>query len=366
MRSDLLSSSSQLSIHIAIDASAIMAEQTPITLTIRGAESSEQSTSQLFSSSSMSMGEKMRKTIELYREKMYTSNKKFIYDRIEDIEAMNLPSEEEKLVVMGRFWFLLNEWHRREGWNPPWMASNAKKDIASKTQLESERAVKRLEDVKTLPHPVMDGLHPPELDETQRQLYIETFETVTNELAKTKDEAQWIRMPEELKSFLKYANGLEGPNFRYGKAYDFHMYGSGGLENKSIEETRDIFLDLHKHSHECLQEFFELEFEAKAAYICGETFWLDCCYYTFYAYCRLDAGFAKRHKRGHDWAWRIVLTNTSCDEEDLETKVFDSLEEFIIWHGSWDERMDVEEMREQMFENSMGIFQLESGYPDLD
>ncbi|KZF20138.1 hypothetical protein L228DRAFT_249811 [Xylona heveae TC161] len=106
---------------------------------------------------------------------------------------------------MARYWCRSSEWPKElpQPQLPQYM----------KDQTLHELAVTRLEEVKDLFHPYMDGIDPPLLDDQQRQLLLEKLENVSNEYAKTEGEFR-IRATKDLDIFLKYANGVHDPDFR--------------------------------------------------------------------------------------------------------------------------------------------------------
>ncbi|KZF21978.1 hypothetical protein L228DRAFT_283179 [Xylona heveae TC161] len=317
--------------------------------------------SNIYDSSNLSlssMDEKMDTAIQTYCNKMYKSNKQFIYDIIDDIERMNLPNEEGKLDFMRRFWIDLGESH-----------SPVLRHLIPKAKLEQserEKAVQRLEDVKTLDHYSMDGFIPPALDDAQRQVFIETFKTVANEVAETeKDGAPWIQATDELKSFLKYACRLEDPNFRFWDVWEFAPYDERDGD-KTPAELRENFLEQLRDEHSCIVDDLVPNIEPKACFLWGETTRGNETYWTIYAYCPIhEWGFnCDKSKKDHQWAWRILLTGLSM-YDSLGYTTFDSILDFINWLGSWSERMDPKDLRQQVFEDTYGRFPSQSAYAQL-
>ncbi|KZF21979.1 hypothetical protein L228DRAFT_247590 [Xylona heveae TC161] len=331
-----------------------MTDQSAVSIPIRSADNGERS------HSSLSMDEKMGEAIQTYRDKMYKSNVQFIHDRVEDIEAMNLPNEEAKLALMGRFWFHMDKWYIPERVSLNAHLEGARKRMA---QVEREKAVKRLEDVKNLHHPFMDGFWPPTLNSTQCQAFSEALEIVANEMAGIRrNEAEWIHVSEDLKSFLRFARRLEDPNFRFAPICGFEMYDDPGelLQGKPFEETRDFFIrSLRYKPEEHLLDWMGGYIELKATFYCGEAVRKGFTYYSFYAYCRPYTGRKKggdKDHGNHEWAWRVLFFSDSDGVDDPGVVVFHTLLDFIEWYGSWFERMDVAEMQIQMFEDPEDLF----------
>lgn len=91
--------------------------------------------------SSVDPDETMRLAVERFRVKMQSSYRQFLQDRVEEIEAMSLPTEEEKLNKMSDYYNDyglggLSKWHELA---PPEMVR----------QDREARAVTRLQDVET-------------------------------------------------------------------------------------------------------------------------------------------------------------------------------------------------------------------------
>lgn len=117
----------------------------------------------------------MRLAVERFRIKMEASNRQFLQDRIEEIEAMNLSTEEEKLMEMRTYWPDLTIKQ-----NVRWMATLPPEMVR---QFHEEANVDRLSDVKTLYHQHMDGINPPtEWTDEWCQMYLETLQTLLNEV----------------------------------------------------------------------------------------------------------------------------------------------------------------------------------------
>jgi hypothetical protein len=49
----------------------------------------------------------MRQAVERLRTKMESSNRQFLQDQIDETEAMNFPTEEEKLERMHPYWGII-------------------------------------------------------------------------------------------------------------------------------------------------------------------------------------------------------------------------------------------------------------------
>ncbi|EAW18910.1 uncharacterized protein NFIA_088660 [Aspergillus fischeri NRRL 181] len=131
---------------------------------------------------------------------MESSNRQFLQDRIEEIEAMNLTTEEEKLEKMRPYWRSNLGIKGEDTWNHC-------APVGPVRQSREERNVTRLADVKTLYHQYMDGIQPPTLvSEEWRQMYLETVQSVCNEAAFGDEEDEKFEIPlcHELGSFIKH------------------------------------------------------------------------------------------------------------------------------------------------------------------
>ncbi|PKX90418.1 uncharacterized protein P174DRAFT_341499, partial [Aspergillus novofumigatus IBT 16806] len=130
---------------------------------------------------------------------MEASNRQFLQDRMDEIEAMNLSTEEEKLEEMRVYWPGLGVKCK-----DPWMATAPAETVRQSLE---EGNVTRLADVRTLYHQHMDGVSPPNLltDEWCR-MFLDTVQTVCNEVAFRNEEDDDFEVPpcHDLALFLKY------------------------------------------------------------------------------------------------------------------------------------------------------------------
>jgi hypothetical protein len=133
---------------------------------------------------------------------MESSNRQFLQDQIDEIEAMNFPTEEEKLERMHPYWRNNLGIKGESSWNDC-------APVGPVRQSREERNVSRLADVKTLYHQYMDGIQPPTLvSEKWCQMYLETVQSMCNEAAFRDEEDEEFEVPlcRELGSFVKYAD----------------------------------------------------------------------------------------------------------------------------------------------------------------
>lgn len=110
-----------------------------------------------------------------------------------------------------RYWSDLGDEGALDGWN-----DNAPRDVIRRARESAN--VSRLTDVKTLYHKHRDRIIPSTLvTDEWRQMYLEALNSVCNEAAKHHqgdDENIPIPVCEELGHFIKYANGVQDPDFR--------------------------------------------------------------------------------------------------------------------------------------------------------
>ncbi|KAJ5198467.1 uncharacterized protein N7498_007584 [Penicillium cinerascens] len=121
---------------------------------------------------------------------------------------MGLASEEQKLEKMRLYWPELGSKHE-EQWDdcaPP----------GPVRQSREAQNVTRLEDVQSVYHQYIDGIMPPTLvTDEWRQMFLEVVESVCDEAATQDKEDEHFRVPmcHELGHFIKYADGVEDPDF---------------------------------------------------------------------------------------------------------------------------------------------------------
>lgn len=299
----------------------------------------------------------MRLAVERFRTKMEFSNRQFLQDRIDEIEAMNLPTEEEKLRKMWLYWPNLGIKEDRT-WN-------TFAPLAPVRQSREERNVTRLADVKTLYHQYMDGvLAPTLLTDEWRQMYLETVQSVCNEAAIRDEEDEDFEIPlcHELGSFIKYADGVHDPDFRCSAIAPFEpVMGTATLEY-AFEDNPVVLAmpppdisEVRERAKYYLREFIcdetfiagtvDEDLEVKAGFITGRGCRSDGHdrWYSTYLYCRR---FVEDSDPSHkDWAWRVVVLQAHGENPTMlygRKPRFDSIPEFLEWYSSWLEHIDID------------------------
>ncbi|KAF7155366.1 hypothetical protein CNMCM5623_007437 [Aspergillus felis] len=303
--------------------------------------------------------ENMRLAVERFRTKMEASNRQFLQDRIDEIEAMNLSTEEEKLEEMRVYWPDLTVKHKDS------LMSTARPEVVR--QALEEGSVARLADVKTLYHQYMDGVSPPNfLSDEWRQMFLDTVQTVCNEVAFRDDEDNDFEVPpcHDLGLFLKYASTVEDPDFRYAGMAPFEPPGAYSKETSDISKDReDLIRDLHRY-YLCEEAFLEAythdDLEVRVGFqtgigvkykMSGHDTW-----YSMYLYCRRDVEDSDQSHK--DWAWRVVVSHATIVENPMtvygQKPRFDSIVEFLDWYSSWLEHLDTGQVREDIALNCSG------------
>ncbi|KAJ5971311.1 uncharacterized protein N7479_001229 [Penicillium vulpinum] len=262
-------------------------------------------------------GETMRLAVERFRTKMESSNRQFIQDRINEIEAMHLSTEKEKLRIMSRYWDNLGD-KGQSNWS-----DDAPRDMVR--QAREMANVSRLQDLKTTFHEHMDGVNPTTLvTDEWRQMFLETLESVCNKAAeKYGDHNFHIPICDDLGHFIKYANGVQDPDFRHSgicpwkpvpyigiRHYAFPDRPSiRALPLPDIAKSRDQlkrYLEYSLLGEDFIYSTFDKDLEVKVGLHtgCGLRRGYD-EWYSAYVYCRrYEDDPDPSHK---DWAWRVVI-----------------------------------------------------------
>ncbi|GFF36037.1 hypothetical protein IFM61606_05224 [Aspergillus udagawae] len=304
----------------------------------------------------------MRLAVERFRIKMESSNRQFLQDRIEEIEAMNLPTEEEKLVKMRPYWPNLGI-KGEDSWNDC-------APIGPVRQSREERNVTRLADVKTVYHEYMDGIQPPRLlTEEWRQMYLDTVQSVCDEAAFRDEEDEDFSIPlcHELGSFIKYASGVQDPDFRRSGIAPFGPVFVSETQDYAFKDNPAVLalpppniFEARESLKYYLQEFLcdesfvagtvDEDLEVRVGFLtgtgcrCGHDKW-----HSAYLYCRR---FVEDSDPSHkDWAWRVVIFHADGENPTMlngRKPRFDSIPEFLEWYSSWLEHSDLDQIRKDV------------------
>lgn len=291
----------------------------------------------------------MRLAIQNFRQKMESSNRQFLQDRITEISALNLPTEQEKLEKMRTYW-----WDLTEKRDESWLAS-ASPEAAR--QAIDEGSVARLSDVSSLYHLHMDGIIPSSTTPQWRTMLLDTLQKVCNEAAFRDEEDHDFVVPpcDDLVLFLKYASGIEEPDFRFEGLPSFHPPGSAYHASLSPEDLED-----HLCRYVCSESFSDAYMHDDLEVRVGLNFGLGVKWkmsdhvewYCLYLYCRRVVDEMDPDQSHRDWAWRVTISHAAVVENPQvvygRKPRFDSIVEFLDWYGSWYEFLDLDQMRKDV------------------
>lgn len=295
--------------------------------------------------------ENMRLAVERFRIEMEASNRQFLQDRIDEIEAMNLSTEEEKLFKIREYWSDLTVKP-----DDAWMAT-APPRIAR--QCREEGNVTRLADVKTVYHRHMDGASPPKLSDEWRQVYLDTVQTVCNEMAFRDEEDHDLEVPpcHDLGLFLKYASSVRDLDFRYAGMAPFEPPGMYSPASDISQGRENLIESLHNY-HLCEESFLcanmHNDLQVRVGFqtgigikykLGGHDTW-----YSMYLYCRR---YVEDSDHSHkDWAWRVVISDAEVVGNPTivygQKPRFDSIVEFLDWYSSWLGHLYMGQVREDV------------------
>ncbi|KAJ5672325.1 hypothetical protein N7507_001452 [Penicillium longicatenatum] len=333
--------------------------------------------------------ETMRLAIARFRSRMAAANQKFLQDRINEIEARGLASEEEKRHYLRQYKYMDDLVWDEEA---PERRSSSTIRIPQQTSLNDLDIPAILNALPSYAGPA-DGVIPPLLRTEQwRQMYLDTVQRVCQKQAdaiieneEEGDDGCWchkdhepmtIPRCDELALYLKYAQGVVDIDLRHLGIAPFEPASSFGVRDEELDgldegQRRDKLadLDLLKREQESLQQELESEesnravgpfihddLEVKAGFLTGTGYnQLSECesWRSAYVYCRLwtndkDDG---KHKDGdvqdaaniRDWGWRVVVFQDEAFDSSVlygRKARFDSIPEFLDWYASWLDQLD--------------------------
>ncbi|GFG25498.1 hypothetical protein IFM61606_05442 [Aspergillus udagawae] len=319
-------------------------------------------------SESASADETMRLAITRFRSKMADANRQFLQDRINEINAKGLPTEEEKRRLLCQY---------------RWMDDLIPQDTAV-ADVDISAVLNALP-----AHEPADGVLPPLLRTEQwRQMYLDTVQRVCQRqadaiVAGDEDEdddggeLEPVTIPrcDELALFLKYAQGVVDVDFRHSGIAPFTPAWSTGVKDEELEglddgQTHEKLADLEllKREQEGLQQELEDELSnklleayidedlvARAGFITGVGYnqLYECpAWYSAYVYCRLGTDdkddVAADAANIRDWGWRVVIFKAEMVNPSVlygRKARFDSIPEFLDWYASWLDHLDAQGLR---------------------
>ncbi|KAJ5181589.1 hypothetical protein N7449_011736 [Penicillium cf. viridicatum] len=163
----------------------------------------------------------------------------------------------------------------------------------------------------------MVGASPPNLSDERRQMYLDTIQTVCNEMAFRDEEDNDFEVSpcHDLGLFLKYASTVQDPDFRYAGMAPFQPPGVYYLETSDISKNREDLIErlhlyylfkesfLDAYMHDDLEVRVGLRTGIGVKYkMAGHDTW-----YSMYLYCRR---YVEDSDHSHkDWAWRVVVSD---------------------------------------------------------
>lgn len=230
--------------------------------------------------------------------------------------------------------------------------------------------VTRLEDVNSTFHQYIDGIIPATLvTDEWREMYLEVLQSMCNEATARDDEDEDFQIPKcvELGTFIKYADGVQDPDFRHSGICPFQPVFPVGVQSYAfpdhpavlalpapdISTSREILRDYLKDyiiDETCIQGTLDEDLEVKVGFETG----LGCRqdhdeWRSAYLYCRSDDEAATSLK---EWAWRVVIFHADGENPTIlygRQPRFDSISEFLDWYCSWLDYVDMDEVRNGLY-----------------
>jgi len=258
-------------------------------------------------------------------------------NRINEISTLPL-TDRQKLDMMAKFWFssLEKEW--------PLPLSITEND----EQSQREKNATCIEDAFHFSIRNTEGVEAPSLvSQEARDVFLDELSKLLNEKVGFGDERR-ITFPEELRSFLKLADGVEDVDLRDEGICGWHIPGYFNSECIDMSTLRrrvrtsfeDLIVDDGMREEQIF--FIEEHLLVKTDFTTGGpsvpdnggNYW-----YSYYLFCRRRTGDKgdedeESYESQDGWAWRIVFD--ALEEE--EPYIFDSIPEFLEWYSSWAER----------------------------
>ena len=342
--------------------------------------------------------ETMRQAVDLFRTRMEAANRKFIIDRISEIFARGLATEEERIRLMQqwRHFELLGCGGGDDSSDPH--ARSLGNQIRQTRQLA---AIPTLLEGDTRPLFAMGGLYPPLLCTREaRQIFLDTLQEVFQRQAdewSTEEGENLAVIPrcEELGQLLAYTHAIEDPDFRQSGIAPFEaglsvLNSVGSQPCLDTPEQRDQYHSLVRNECRRLRERLEtkdtsdlinkaligaspdIDLDVRAGVVMGTGYAVETetrVWYSTYLYCRLDpdedAPWLEESNGStpntpniqnalnipdspniHEWGWRVVFIEEEGDGV-LSPQVlngrrprFDSIPEFLDWYASWPDHLD--------------------------
>lgn len=243
------------------------------------------------------------------------------------------------------------------------LSEDAPDELKNQAKLEAE--VNSLADIQSLieKHWLFDGTRPP-VGEELREKFLRVLEEVLNlrkdgevVLENKEEDDERLEVPAELAEFLSFTNGVFDADFRHCGICDFVMVDEKYDEDEELLRGR---LETAADPHEWVYmggDYLDDEIEVVAGVVLdSRQQWPECApeykentWMSMYAYCRPVPGLDDEEDTEEDFSWRVVFYHR-INEIDREVFTFTSIAEFLGWYATWDERMNMEDMRRAISE----------------
>ncbi|KAH7385047.1 hypothetical protein BKA64DRAFT_726515 [Cadophora sp. MPI-SDFR-AT-0126] len=280
-----------------------------------------------------SQDDRMRIALEAYSLKMRESNQKFLTDRIEEIKSLKLPTKGNEIDRMARFWvegYPCAEWPR-----PNYRSTQ----LATVTTSEKYKALWSLDDA------------------------VKSIDDDTSTKRAGLGEDGPLRMNDEFLSFVKYApRGVQDADFCKSEICGF--YPAWCLNDKYKNDYQwDFDTDTDgKWSFYAGGQSFQALVQLKAGktrvhWNKAERARSGLIWTSYYIFCtkkgpNSHAIQASREQEmyteANGWRWRVLIHDGWWDQsrDDCSLYLFNSIIGFLEWYGSWYDRLDLREVRE--------------------
>ncbi|KAJ5912098.1 uncharacterized protein N7473_001401 [Penicillium subrubescens] len=213
----------------------------------------------------------------------------------------------------------------------------------------------------------MDGIIPSSLiTDEWRQAYLEVLKEVRDEAVvrmrqeqsdeeeeddeKEEEEVVDIPLCHELGLFLKYANGIQDPDFRSSGICPFEPVPAVGITEYAFSERanlEDYILDKAN-----VDAYVDEDPDVKVGFLTG-TGWRAQHdeWYSAYLYYHQEEDSRSPDPSLKDWAWRVCVFHAGLENSTAlygQYPRFNSLPEFLDWYSSWLEFVDMKVVKKNV------------------
>lgn len=284
----------------------------------------------------------MQQAISTYNQKSKQSNILLLRDCVSAISALTLPTETEKLNRIAHILFATEDWGQNEDFsNRP---QEAPKQIGDYGWPPED-----LDQVLELPLLSRDCFNPPYSAEFSAML----VEEMVNVVFDGREEEKVI--PRELIAFFSCVSGVFSLGYDRRGLCAFQAPIEEGGSREQVHQTligkNRIPISL-SHEAPLLLELLDVlgGFRFGWSYMLCNLEPVD-QWQSFYLYCSRkgdgDKGFDL------DWRWRVVVYLDSDGGEGIVApyKIFDTILGFLEWYGDWYDRLDLEQLLQDLMED---------------